>query len=203
MTTYPGEDLHWFFDQWVSMAGHPDLAIQVTPDPGEMWIQIGVYQQQTNAPYFRFPLTIEYGNSNYTESETIWIDAQPEWHGGIDGFWSMARIAPYQPLLYVGTGAAAPDPPIEAPGEFTLGSAYPNPFNSSITIPFELAHASRIKADLFDVSGRLVAKLYDKPYEAGGHTIHYDASPSLSSGVYLLCAKADNQFRYAKLLLLK
>ncbi|MCC6475586.1 T9SS type A sorting domain-containing protein, partial [bacterium] len=200
---YPGEDLHWFFDQWVYLAGHPDLEIGVFPDLEGHMIQVFVLQHQSNAPFFRFPITIEYGIEDYSELDTVWVEPYPAWADAISGDWPLARLAPFQPLLYVGTGASAPPTPVETPSEFALGSAYPNPFNSSITIPFELAHASRIKADLFDVSGRLVAKLYDKPYEAGGHTIHYDASPTLSSGVYVLRVKADEQFRYAKLLLLK
>ena len=53
------------------------------------------------------------------------------------------------------------------PTEHALGHAYPNPFNPSTEIPFELPEAGPGSLVVYDVMGREVARLVDGPMEAG------------------------------------
>ena len=70
------------------------------------------------------------------------------------------------------------------PTEHGLGHAYPNPFNPSTEIPFELPEAGPVSLVVYDVMGREVARLVDGPMEAGYHAAMWDAG-ELPSGVYL------------------
>lgn len=70
---------------------------------------------------------------------------------------------------------------------FQILSNYPNPFNNSTIIIYELKYNSFIKLDLFDLSGKLI-KILDQDYkEFGSHryTLN-DVSLSLASGVYFI-----------------
>lgn len=61
---------------------------------------------------------------------------------------------------------------------------YPNPFNPSTSIRFALPEAMSVRVEVYDVIGRLVTTLASGRFEAGTHTVNWDAGRS-SSGVYL------------------
>lgn len=70
------------------------------------------------------------------------------------------------------------------PDSFKLNQNYPNPFNPSTTISFELNVSERVQLDVFDVQGRRVARLADKVYAAGQHSVQFNAG-NLASGIYI------------------
>lgn len=61
--------------------------------------------------------------------------------------------------------------------------AYPNPFNPSTTIVFDVPTQSRITINVFNSIGQKVATLVNKEYQVGSYSVPFDAS-RLSSGVY-------------------
>jgi hypothetical protein len=70
-------------------------------------------------------------------------------------------------------------------------SNYPNPFNPSTTIQFELASDARVSARVYDLAGRLVRVLETaRPFTAGKHDLHWngtdDGGSNVASGVYLV-----------------
>jgi photosystem II stability/assembly factor-like uncharacterized protein len=60
---------------------------------------------------------------------------------------------------------------------------YPNPFNPTAVIPFELGARSHVELTVYDLTGRKVATLVDAMQDAGSHRAVFDAA-GLSSGVY-------------------
>jgi subtilisin-like proprotein convertase family protein len=76
------------------------------------------------------------------------------------------------------------------PFETTLGGNYPNPFNSNTVISFSLASKSHVLFDIYDVTGRLVTKLYEGELSTGEHRIKWDgtnlAGKNISSGIYFV-----------------
>ncbi|MBX2990524.1 MAG: T9SS type A sorting domain-containing protein [Bacteroidetes bacterium] len=71
----------------------------------------------------------------------------------------------------------------EIPTTFAVHANYPNPFNPSTTIKFELPENSSVSLVVYDVLGREVAQLVSGSREAGYHSATWDAS-NMSSGVY-------------------
>ena len=67
---------------------------------------------------------------------------------------------------------------------FVLNEAYPNPFNPSTVIAYDLPESADVELAVYDVMGREVARLVDSYREAGYHRVVFDAS-HLPSGVYL------------------
>jgi hypothetical protein len=103
-------------------------------------------------------------------------------------------------------GTDAPEAPATLPAEFSLAQNYPNPFNPETNIPFALPVRSNVTLKVYDLLGREVATLADRPFEAGVHTVSLNGS-DLSSGVYFYTLKADggsqNFSSTRKLVLLK
>ncbi|MBK6911722.1 MAG: T9SS type A sorting domain-containing protein [bacterium] len=94
-----------------------------------------------------------------------------------------------------------PDQSAPAPQEFTL-SAYPNPFNSSVTISFELPRSGGAELNIFDLNGRLVETLRDDFSTAGTHTLNWSPK-SAASGVYFATLEASFAHTTQKILYLK
>lgn len=73
----------------------------------------------------------------------------------------------------------------EIPEIYTLISTYPNPFNSSLTTIINLKAPSFTRLAIFDLQGREVAVLNDKPLPAGKSSFIWDAR-GYSQGIYFV-----------------
>lgn len=80
-------------------------------------------------------------------------------------------------------GSAADDAIV--PVSFSLGQAYPNPFNSSVRIALNVAQESQTSVRIFDILGQEVSKLVDSRLTAGQHTLEWNAAGQ-SAGLYFL-----------------
>jgi hypothetical protein len=69
-----------------------------------------------------------------------------------------------------------------------LGQCYPNPFNPSTKIDFSIPQAGRVRLDVFDVHGGLVATLVDRSVGTETQSVVWNGRDRLgrtvSSGVY-------------------
>ena len=83
-------------------------------------------------------------------------------------------------VLSVGTGL---------PAGFALGQNYPNPFNPGTVIPYQLASASHVRLEVFNLLGQRVAVLVDAEQAAGVYRARWDgtdgAGRAAAAGVYL------------------
>ncbi len=74
------------------------------------------------------------------------------------------------------------------PQGFVLGPNYPNPFNPSTVIPYQLPTATHVRLDVFNVLGQHVATLVDAERQAGFHAAKWDATnaagQAMAAGVY-------------------
>ncbi len=68
-------------------------------------------------------------------------------------------------------------------------TAYPSPFRTTTTLRFDLAEPTTARLAMYDLSGRLVARLDPEPLEAGHHDVVFDgrgrSGRPLPSGTYL------------------
>ena|GEM_PF-1754555 len=95
----------------------------------------------------------------------------------------------------------ADDAPPELPSELTL-SAYPNPFNPTTMIAFDLPKAARASLVVYDLNGRQVQSLFDEQISAGHHEIGFDGA-ALPSGIYFARLSAGELVKTQKMVLLK
>jgi hypothetical protein len=88
------------------------------------------------------------------------------------------------------------------PGSYDLYPAYPNPFNPSTTIRFDLPLAGRVLLRIFSITGQEVRVLLDENREAGSHRVVLDAR-GLSSGMYFCRLQSGSFAATTKLVLTK
>ena len=76
---------------------------------------------------------------------------------------------------------------------------YPNPFNGSFTVEFELVEASEVTIQLFDITGRITQVAYRTlQLEAGVHRLPVNGA-GLPAGVYECRILAGERYRQMKI----
>lgn len=88
------------------------------------------------------------------------------------------------------------------PLKFEMYPNYPNPFNASTTLEFQLPSPVGVNLSVYNVRGERVAILIDGPQPPGLHRVIWDAS-GLASGLYFYRLTAGNYSKLGKMILLK
>jgi len=88
------------------------------------------------------------------------------------------------------------------PMEVRLKQNYPNPFNPQTVISYNVSNKGDVLLSVYDITGREIATLVDKPQNPGSYSILFDAS-QLSSGTYIYRLKLNGLIKSRKMLLLQ
>jgi len=89
-----------------------------------------------------------------------------------------------------------------APTSFELSQNYPNPFNPSTVIRFNVPQTSRVKLEVYSITGQLVAVLFNGSKDAGRYEINFDGS-KLASGTYIYKLTNGSSVLAKKMMLIK
>ena len=91
------------------------------------------------------------------------------------------------------------------PQEVVLHGAYPNPFNPTTSISYDIPEGGmNVNMSIYDLRGRLVTELVNEFQEgsADSYQVMWNAS-NASSGIYLLVLNAGNDIKTQKITLIK
>ena len=95
----------------------------------------------------------------------------------------------------------------ELPKKFELYTAYPNPFNPSTTIQYDLPESEYVEIAIFDIKGREIRSLVNAHNQAGQHQVVWDGrndrGTSVPSGMYFYKITAGEFSETRKMTLLK
>tara|TARA_R110000868_G_scaffold410693_4_gene699811 strand:- start:46105 stop:47784 length:1680 start_codon:yes stop_codon:yes gene_type:complete len=69
--------------------------------------------------------------------------------------------------------------------DFKLYPAYPNPFNPSTNISYQLPTNGKVKVEVFNINGQLTGTLFNGTQSSGSHQLMWNAT-NISSGVYFV-----------------
>jgi hypothetical protein len=86
--------------------------------------------------------------------------------------------------------------------EFSIGNAYPNPFNPQTKIDYHLESSAEVDIFITDILGRNIKTIYSGQKSAGSHSFSWNADVR-PSGVYFAHLKLENRSVTRKLMLVK
>ena len=99
-------------------------------------------------------------------------------------------------------GNAISSSSVIVPATYTIGSAYPNPFNPTTTLSFALPVKTNVILEVYDVNGRIINELINTNMDAGYHSVIWNADNN-ASGVYFVKMVAGDFVNIQKLMLVK
>ncbi len=157
-----------------------DGAFYMTEDMGESWEQISVPDDLlTN-----------------TLQGMDWVNETTGFIVGQDGI-----------IIGVEIVTSIDDPKSIRPVSVKLYPNYPNPFNPTTTIEYELELAGSVELVIYDIQGRKVRTLVNSSQRAGSHKSTWDGRNEMgarvSSGVYVYSLKVNSMAQTRKMILIK
>lgn len=123
----------------------------------------------------------------------------------------LLSIDPVLKSLYVGTNGqglyrydrvVSVQHETELPSAFHLDQNFPNPFNPTTTIEYTIRQKASVKLFVYDILGKEVNVLVDRPQEAGSYSVRFDAK-GLPSGVYYYRLTAGRYSQVKKMIVLR
>jgi len=100
------------------------------------------------------------------------------------------------------TGGTAINNEVPMVNEFKLSQNFPNPFNPTTNIQFEIPENAFVTMSVFDLMGHEVSRLVNDYREAGSYNVTLDGS-NLSSGIYFYKLQAGGLTKTMKMVLSK
>lgn len=88
------------------------------------------------------------------------------------------------------------------PQRMTLHQNFPNPFNPSTVISYDLPQSGHLTLKVFDIVGKEVATLVDGKEQAGRHSVQFQPL-GLASGVYIYRLVSDGAILSKKMMHIK
>ena len=93
------------------------------------------------------------------------------------------------------------------PQSFRLVQNFPNPFNPTTTITFDLPRLTAVNLSVFNISGQKVTTLISSVLPAGTHSVSWDATDSrgraVATGIYFYRLQSDAFSGVKKMVYLK
>ena len=91
---------------------------------------------------------------------------------------------------------------VAIPSKTQLNGNYPNPFNGSTTITYQLSDISNVKLAVYNIKGEIVSELINERQNRGEHKALFNAL-NINSGVYFYKLEAGEEVQTGKMIYLK
>ena len=207
-----GDNLDWFFDQWIYSAGYPELNLEWRAEKksGKMFeVDVVITQTQEIDQIFKLSLEVSIVTLSDTINKQIEIISQTS---------SAKIIIPEAPITIIA------DPHHKLllktkyfsgvyPKHAELRQNYPNPFVKNIyfdrtTIEFViLKDRSPVEIKIYNSLGQEVRLLTSEVYPIGKHKLHWDGKDQsgnlLANGIYIYVLKTTDEIRKKRMVFLK
>jgi hypothetical protein len=137
---------------------------------------------------------------NTATFKTVFMGLALAWdRAQIDNFYAFVTNV----MDWFGTSADVEESDIALiPEKYDLGQNFPNPFNPTTKIDFSIVKNGKVEINVFNMLGQQVATLADNYYQAGAHSVTWNAA-GMANGVYFYNIKAGDFNMTKKMVLMK
>jgi hypothetical protein len=211
METVSGQDLDYFFTEWVYDQGWPVYEHSWLADSaaGDYDLNIVVEQVQTNGPIFTMPLDFRITTVSGDSTVVLWVDEATE---------SFDLSIPDEPIgvdldpdnWILNQGQEVPHAGVGQVGErpkLILEQNAPNPFKPLTSIRYVLPRAQHARIDIYDARGRSVIVLLDEELPEGGGGVFWNgrdaAGRRAAPGTYFCRLATEDGTRVTRMVLLR
>ena len=199
--------LDWFFDQWIYGEKYPRYSYswQAVPDTdGGFRVNISLNQTTgtTNPSFFTMPIDFKFTAAGWDSTVVLFNNTNPQYFG---------VHVPHQPTrveldpdnwILKDVASSSSVASSGNPSSFRLDQNFPNPFNPSTRILFQIPVSGFVSLRVYDLLGREVATLMNEVKHPGTYSVHWNAS-DVASGTYLYRLQSGSFVDVKKLVVLR
>jgi hypothetical protein len=95
----------------------------------------------------------------------------------------------------------------ESPNMTALSPPYPNPFNPTTLIRYQLSDASHVELSIYDIRGTRIHTLIDKEQHTGSYSVYWHGRDNrgftVPSGTYILVLRTPDQIKNQRAILVR
>jgi aminopeptidase N len=193
-----GQNLNWFFDEWVKQPNHP--VYKNTYDSGKdssgTWVlTFSTRQIQDNSPFHKMPIVLKITFKSGSDS-LIRVMNDINYQSFVFRFDREPKDVFFDPdndivIKEVSTTTST------IPYKFILFQNYPNPFNPITKIKYQMEKRKRVVISIYDITGKHLVDLINQEQTAGEYEVSFDGK-EYSSGVYFYQMVVDGNLIDAK-----
>lgn len=184
-----GQDLSWFFDQWVYNPNHPvySNSYYITGSGNNWDVRFTAKQTQTNTVFFKMPVEVKISFSSGLDT-TIRVMNDVNNQTFVWNFSRQPTSLTFDPnanivLKQASLIVSAENTSELIPYEYELKQNYPNPFNPSTVINYSIPVSSYVSLKVYDILGKEVITLVNQHQDAGSYKTKFNAA-GLPGGIY-------------------
>jgi len=183
--SYPGKEVIIGEVGWPTAGNTLGNAVPSEENQKKFLKEFKQLAEQNNAEYFIF--------ETFDESWKKWGEVEKNW--GL--YYEDRTIKPGLEEILAITNVNT-----DIPSEFNLQPVYPNPFNLSTTIRYNIGEKSKIVIDVYNIAGQKIETLVNEVKPVGNYSIKFNGS-GLSNGIYFFNMKSNNNISTVKGTLVK
>ena len=206
--TVSGQDLDYFFEQWIYDEYYPIYNCTYNYDQTNHILNLQLNQSQSQNGWrsvFKMPVKIKIKfNSGPDSTITLWNDQQlQDYQVNLSRQVHSITIDPEEWILRgIGTVTDIQEKFNDQDLSFKLFDNYPNPFNPTTLIRYQVPIVSKVNLKVYDILGNEIRELVNEEKPAGNYQIKFDAK-ELSSGIYFYMLICDKFIETKKMVLIK
>jgi hypothetical protein len=189
-----GQDLEWYFDQWIYGIGRPSYtwwwSAGEEDEFGNSEVTVHVEQIQSNSlPVFKMPIDLKFSDGTNELNMVIWDSLRSQDFNFTLNFVPTSLSFDENEWILKSANQVASADGGFSPENFKLHAAYPNPFNGEVNIPYTTGPQFRGTLTIYDLRGSEVYSTSLNHAAAAEYEARWDGKDNhgmnLGSGVYI------------------
>jgi aminopeptidase N len=205
MESESGQDLDWFFEQWVYKPDHPIYRniYEINTLPEGKWSVKFIANQETQAslPYFQMPIELKI---RFTDGTDTLVKVFNSFNGqNFDFQFNKTPILlffdPNNNILLAKSTLSLGLKETSESKPFSEFSALPNPVNSQTQISFNLEKPASVTIELYNGTGAKIKTIIDSYLPAGINKIMLN-SEDLKAGTFFVVLRINNSSNSLKII---
>jgi len=175
---------------------HVPEGILLSFEPGDDEVERYRIDVSADGQFFRNAAILERGMTGTGRIE--WMDRAPSHAVQHYRVTALYPDGPGEssPVIKVGSGTDDPISRVQLEGNF------PNPFNPTTTIRYEVFEQEHVRVSIWDLSGQMISQPVDGPHQPGRYEVGFDAG-TLPSGTYFVRLESLSGIQTHQMILMK
>jgi aminopeptidase N len=202
-----GQDLDWFFDEWVFAPNHPvyQNTFDIDSLGGGSWrVSLILNQTQANPAFFKMP--VQFLISFSDETDTI-IQVVNDVNHQIFAFTFSKQpvnlvFDPSRQILLKQAATIYSVKKVSGKPGFKINQNEPNPFTTTTLVSYEVAVTGPVAISILDSNGKLLDCPVNRIHAPGIYRFEW-TNPGLAPGIYFVKMLAENFVDTKKMMLVK